>query len=601
MVKSKFILAVSFCFAALISVSQNVEFSARVSDQTVAMNEQFKVVFEINASGTNFRPPVLTDNFRVLSGPMTSSQMRYVNGKISSSLSYTYILKPMDKGEFIIEPATIEVDGESYSSNPIKIKVTKGINTSSNPSSKPNHSATSPKKNQGSAYDIFISETVNKRSVYQGDQIVVTYKLYTRETADSYEFDQIPDFRGFYTKEIDINPPAESSRAEVNGKIYSVYPIKRTLLFPQVNGKVTIDPLKMSFRIRVKDGEPVQTFFGPRYRTVEKTIQLASNPITIDVKPLPAGAPESFNGAVGSFQFSGNIDKTNTKVNEAINLNIKLSGRGNINLTDLNLPDFPVDFEVYDPDVKSNVSTAGNAMSGNKSWSILMIPRTNGSFEIPAIRFSYFNPSKKQYIEETVGPFQIEVTGEGGSKSASQPSPAAQREIQRLGNDIRYINTGDPALKEPNKYFFHTSWFYFMLVLPFILLSGALFAFRKLEERSKDVLGSKKRSANKMATRHLTQAKKALAGNNRNQFFDAVYKALFGYLGDKLGFSVGELNKETINKELRAKNVDESTIQRLNETLEYCEMGRFAPVNIELNQVYKQSEEVILKLEDQIK
>ena len=601
MVNSKFILVLSLCFTALLSVAQEVKFSARVSDQTVAMNEQFKVVFEINASGTNFRPPVLTDNFRVLNGPMTSSQMRYVNGKISSSLSYTYVLKPIDKGDFIIEPATIEVEGEAYSSNPIKIQVTKGTNSSGTQSSKPNQSASTPKSSQESQHDIFISETVNKRTVYQGDQIVVTYKLYTRETADSYEFDQIPDFRGFYTKEIDINPPAESSRAEVNGKIYSVYPIKRTLLFPQVNGEGKIDPLKMSFRIRVKDGEPVQTFFGPRYRTVEKTVQLASNPITVDVKALPAGAPESFNGAVGNFQFSGNIDQTNTKVNEAINLNIKLSGRGNISLTDLNLPDFPIDFEVYDPDVKSNVSTAGNAMSGTKSWSILMIPRTNGSFEIPAIRFSYFDPSKKQYVEETVGPFQIEVTGEGGNGSISQSTSSAQREIQRLGNDIRYINTGDPELKEPKQYFFHTSWFYFMLVLPFILLAGALFAFRKLEERSKDVLGSKKRSANKMATKQLAQAKKAMAGNDRNQFFDAVYKALFGYLGDKLSFSVGELNKETINKELLAKNVDESTIQRLNETLEYCEMGRFAPVNIELNQVYKQSEEVILKLEDQIK
>jgi hypothetical protein len=525
--------------------------------------------------------------------------MHLINGQVSSSLSYTYVLQPIRKGEFIIEPASIEVDGKSYSSNPVKISVRESTAPkSTNPSS--NQNSTQNKNNQ-SSYEIFINESVSRRTIYQGDQLVVEYDVYTRETAESYDFEQVPDFRGFYTNEVEIDPVSGGSRAEVNGKIYSVYPIKKTILFPQVNGDVEIDPLSMSFRIRVRAGKPVQTFFGPRYRTVEKNIKLSSNPIKINVKPLPDGAPESFNGAVGRFQFSGNIDKKETKINEAINLNLKLSGKGNIKLIDVNLPDFPVDFEVYDPDIKTNTTVAGGYVSGTKTWSMLMIPRTNGTFEIPAIRFSYFDPQQEKYFEETVGPFAISVTGEGGTTAASGGVSASQREIQQIGNDIRYIKTGNADLKEPNEYFFNTSWFYLLLVLPFIFLAGALFAFKKFEERSKDVVGSRKRSANKIANKQLAQAKKALNENNKNEFFDAVYKALFGYLGNKLAINSGELNRQRIQETLRKNKVDESTIESLNDTLSQCEMARFAPVDVKLDKVYQQSENIILTLEDQIK
>lgn len=601
MVTKQLYILLLFCLIGKLSVAQDVEFVTKISDETVSINEQFKVVFEINASGSNFRPPVLTDNFRVLGGPLSSSQMRYVNGKISSSLSYTYILKPISEGDFIIEPASIEVDGKSYSSNPVQLKVTAAKVPNQNnpsPSQTPSSRSNSPKSNQ---YEIFLTESVNKKTVYQGDQLVIDYDLYTREQVESYEIDVLPDFRGFYTSELDVDPVANATRAEVNGKVYSVYPLRKTILFPQVSGDLTIEPLKMSFSIRVQEGEPVQTFFGPRYRTTSKEIKLDSREIEIEVKPLPNGAPESFNGAVGKLQFSGSIDKTETLINEAVNLNLKLTGRGNIRLIDVNLPDFPVDFETYDADVKTSVSTAGNIVSGTKTWSILMIPRANGTFEIPPIRFSYFDPQTEQYVEETVGPFALEVFGDGTTNSGATASTQAQSEIKKVGSDIRYISNEANQLKEPNSNFFNTSWFYFLLVLPLFLLVGALFTFKTIEKRSKDFVRNRKRTANKKANKQLQQAQEALNNNDKIQFFDAVYKALYGYLGNKLNIPVGELNKEKIQLELAAKNVDASTIQLLNHTLSQCEMGKFAPIELALNELYKQSEEVILKLEDQIK
>lgn len=587
-----------FLFCSTTLLAQNDEFKASVSSSTVEIGENFRLVFDINGSASNFRPPVLSDNFKVLSGPNPYSEVRIVNGKISNKLSYNYVLQGFKTGTFVIEPGSVEIDGKPYQSNPIKIEIVQKKPASNN--TQQNQTATT--NNKGSDY--FLAEAISKGSVYQGEQLLIAYTLNTAVDIENFDYNTMPDFRGFYTKDLEVDPLRERGRKNTNNRNYSTFPIKRTILIPQKSGDLEIDPMSIDMVVRVQDGQPINTIFGPRYRYKSEKITINSDPATIVVKPLPAGAPESFNGAVGRFAFSGGIDKKEVTVNEAININFQLKGTGNIQLVDVELPEMPSDFEVYDPEVNNAISYAGNVISGTRKWNVLMIPRTSGTFEIPAIKFSYFDPNKEEYFTETIGPFPLEVlkaNGEAADNSGSTRYNPSQKEIQQVGSDIRYIHTGSVDLEEPDEYFFGSVLFYALLLLPFLLLGGGLIAVRRFDERAKDVVGSRKRKANKIAVRLLAEANTAREKGDKNAFFDATYKALYGYIGNKLSISVSELNKDRIQSVLTEHNVSPEVIQKLIETLNNCEMGRFAPVDVSLNQLYAQSEEIILKLEEQLK
>ncbi|PCI94193.1 MAG: hypothetical protein COB15_14770 [Flavobacteriales bacterium] len=577
------------------SYAQEVTFTAATSHSVVKTGDRFQIQFTANTKIANFRAPKLS-NFRVLTGPHQSTQMSWVNGKTTSTISYTYTLMAVKEGEFTIGSAVASANGKAIKTQPFKIKVGKGVKVHQGGSQ-----AGSQTKSGGSASDeLFIKSTVSRRKVYQGEQIIATYKLYTRVGLAGSELVKNADLNGFWSQEIDFGESVWTKEI-IGGYRYSVAKIREIVLFPQRSGNLEIDPLEMKFIVqkRVKSGgqSVFDQFFG-RVENVEYSLR--SKPIKITVLPHPGNAPNNFTNAVGRLDMKVDISSKEVKANEAVNIKIKVSGKGNLPLIDIPEINFPSDFETYDPKINDNVKTTTSGVSGSKEFDYLVIPRHAGNFKLDPIVFSYFNPSTKKYETISSGPIEINVLKSDGSASDNVVYSSSKEDIQVLGEDIRYIHTNNIVFTNSDTSFYG-AWKFYLLMLLAPLLFILTYIFRnKIRVANSDVAGMKKKKASKIAGKLLSSAKQSLADNNTSAFYDDISKALFGYIGNKLNIPVAELNQSNIKDKLTQLNVGEQTSKDLMETIELCDMARFAPVSISEQEVYNKAETIINQIEQEV-
>ncbi|MDR9487435.1 BatD family protein [Salibacter sp.] len=599
------IMLLIFSFAGF---AQDAKFEAKVNKHEVKVGESFRLSYTLNSSGNNFRAPTLTDNFKVYSGPNQKSSMSFVNGKMSASLSFSYILFPIKTGEFIIEPARINVDGETVSSNAIKIKVVEKKSNTKQPSSSKqkqnNRSSGGNGQSQklSSSDKLFLRLELSDNNVYNGESLVASYKLYNQLNIGGITGQKLPDFTGFYTDEVDIGQNFNASRQIIDGKVFEVYTLKKYVLFPQRSGKLTLKPFEIEAKVRTRSDEPVQTFFGRRYKMVEKNVPLKSNSATVNVKALP-NPPPSFNGAVGDFTFTPKLDNNIVNANEAINLTLEVSGMGNINLIELIDPEFPADFEVYDPKINLSSKNTGANLRGSKTWEYLIIPRHEGEFEITVPSFTFFNPATGKYESTEEKLYQIKVNrGVGGNAQVGQ-SATTKRNVEQLAKDIRYIKTSDTELRtKENMLGLNIGIILGLFALPVILSAVIIAIFRRQENLKKDVVGYKKRKASRMAQRHLKRATQLIEESDKNAFYEELYRALHDYLSNKLNIATSELDFERINKTLGEQGIEESSRGKLKSVLESCQMARFAPSQTEEPQkLLSDATDVIEELEKELK
>ncbi len=590
-------------FVTQIGVAQTPVLQALVSKEVVEVDGRFTISFRFNASGDKFTPPSnLSENFRVLSGPNKSSEMSYINGSMSSSVSYSYILSPIQKGSFTIEAASMESDDKIYTSNKVKIKVVDAQNNSGNGQQYQNQQEHQEQQKKIAKENLFLKLVLNKKSVYQGEQVIATYKLYNRTRLNGIEGQRMPEFDGFYTSDIEINGNNNHTREVLNGVEYDVFVLKKTILIPLKTGELTLIPLEIDANIQIQDSKPVNTWFGPQYRYKNASVSLKSNSEKLNVKALPKGAPNSFSGAVGSFKFSTTCEPKELKVNEALTYSIKISGTGNLPLIDNPIPNWPQEFEVYDPKLKSNFNTKTNSISGSKTWEYLSIPRNGGDYSIEPLEFTYFDLATKKYVTIAGDVYPVKVSGVAENQTSSGTFGVNRQEVERLSTDIRFIRTRNPNLQIIDNHFFGTVWYYFWMIIPVFLSGLAYFIIQKQNELNSDTIGMKKRKATKLAKNLLRQAENKLKENDNLGFHDAIFKGLNGYISDKLSISKADLNKPFIAKKLTTSNVSSETVTSFLETLDHCEMARFAPSsNISNQELLTQAQTIIIKLEDEIK
>ncbi|HLU86055.1 MAG TPA: BatD family protein [Vicingaceae bacterium] len=583
-----FLLLLAFISLGKWSFAQNVSFTATSSHSQVATGDRFKIEFKINSGIDNFKAPDLNKNFRVLSGPNQSTSMSWVNGKTSTTLSYSFILMAVKEGTFTISPAIVTIDGEEYESNSIEITVTKGAAVQQN--NTPNNSTTT--KTSG---DLFIKASVNKTTVYQGEHLVATYQLYTKIGIAANEMVKNADLNGFWSQEVNLGQ-AQWREEVINNQRWNVATIRKIVLFPQRSGDLEIDPLEMRFitQKRVSGGQSIfDQFFG---KVVEEEVIAKSKPIKIKVLPHPEPKPESFDNAVGQLTMKAEATASEVKANEAINIKILISGNGNLPLINNPTVNFPQEFEIYDPKITDNSKTAANGVSGSKEFDYLIIPRFPGKYNLAPITFTYFNPASKKYETISSDPFQLTILkGDGDSKNLTYTS--GKEDIQLLNEDIRYIHTIPPLFIENTTGWYGTWKFYTAIIFSLLLIIAAYILKRQLKIANSDLAKVKSRKAGKLATKLLSSAKKHLAANNKNEFYEAVSKALFGYVGDKLNIAVADLNQENIKNALVSKQLDENIVAALMETLDLCDMARFAPVPVSEQEVYNKAENIINQIE----
>ncbi|HRH67711.1 MAG TPA: BatD family protein [Bacteroidia bacterium] len=590
------------------------KFSATVSSNAVGVGEQFQVTFSLSGNGSGFRPPSFSD-FNVLAGPSQSSQVQIVNGSFSQTLSITYVLQAIKEGTFKIGSAEITAGNNKMLSNTVTITVSKGSGKASggNAQGKQNNSsdgALSGGKN------VFLKANVDKSSPYLGEGIVVTYKLYTKVNLVNYSIDKIPAMSGFWSQDITLPQQLEFHNENVDGVAYKVADVKKLVVFPQRTGNLQLDPMEgeVIARVQVKrqthSNDPFDQFFNDPFfnnpffnnSLQDVKVQLKSDPIRISVKELPGGAPASFNGAVGKLNYEVSLDKSETKAHEPVTLKVKVSGKGNIKLIEAPTIEFPPDFESYDPKESSTISATTAGVSGSKTFEFLIIPRNPGDFKIPVASFSYFDLDKKQYQEVGGADLMLKVTKGDENASSGVISGTEKSDLKMLGKDIRFIQTHEPTFIRDPSPFFGTTLFYSAAVAPAFLIALVLFIRRRNQTMLSNQSLLKSQRANRVALKRLSLAKKLLAGDQKEQFLDEMFKALWGFVSDRMQIPVSGLSKESAAQALAERKVPEELILQFNETIDSCEFARFAGSTGESNEViYQKGINIISKLEQAIR
>lgn len=597
-----FILTLLLIKSGAVINAQDVRFTASAPG-VVEQGEQFRLVFNINIKADQFIPPGLKD-FNVLMGPSTSynQSTSVINGKLSQNISYTYtyVLQAISEGKFTIPSAQVHVDGKSYESQPLRIEVVSG---SSGESSKPGGTTSSP---QGIGNEeLFVRLIVDKREIYQGDRITATIKIYSRVNLSGFEDVRYPDFAGFLREDIETPPLQSLERESVKGQIYGTGVLSRFVLFPQKSGELVIDPVEITALVQQRvSSQSSRSFFDDffdSYQTLRKDI--SSPVIKIKVKPLPAGSPPAFSGAVGSFRMQANLDKDTVSTNEAVTLRIKVSGQGNLKLIQAPGIDFPLDFESYDPKVTSNITSSMSGTSGSKTFEYLMIPRFAGKFRIPPVRLSYFDPAEGRYKSLNSGEFQIFVEKGEDEEGLTMVSSPSKEDIRFIGKDIRYIQTGTVKLYPIGNTLWGKLWF-FSLYLVFFLFFGLVYFLRKRKRvEQANVMLAKNRKASKLARKRLKSASNYLKESDESALYEAILKALWGYLSDKLSIPASSLSRENIAANLEKHDIDKELIRSFSDLLDECEYAQYAPQvsSSELKAVYEKAVKIIVELEQKLK
>ncbi len=601
----KHLLSIFFLLTTAMLYGQDVVFSGQ-APKSVRTNERFYLTYEVNKEGKDFKGADMSE-FSVLNGPSksTSSSISIINGRMQQSVSirYSYVLESKKAGKFTIAPASITVDGKHYTSNPVTIEVVAGNASASGNDRQENAPGISDK-------DLFVRISVDKKSVYKGEALVATVKLYTRVQLQQLSDVKIPQFDGFWRENIERKDNVVNWEKEnVDGQLYNVGVLSEFVLIPQKSGSVTIDPIDLEVVAiqEVRQKQRGRNFFNDpffddffehtSYQRVNKTLK--SPPVKISVKNIPAETD-----IVGSLKLQSEISKTEVNANESVSLKLKLTGKGNLKTGNPFRISFPVDFEVFDPEVTQNIKVTGNGVSGSKTVEYILIPRHAGNYTIPSIELNCFNPTTGKL--EKLRSESYEITVQKGAQSATAGGidySGNRSDIKVIGNDIRYIKTNDYSLSTKQKIWFGSTSFY-ISYLTGIIGFAALFIFtRKKRKQSLDRIGSKKRKAGTQARKRLKVAEKALHENQRTIYYQELLKALWTYLEDKLNLKTADLSKDKIRKALSEQKVSDDTIAQLIQLMEKCEMAQYAPIGRDtpLSEEHEAGIKIISTLEEEIK
>ncbi len=591
--------------------AQDVVFTASAKNN-VREGEQFRLVYTVNGQGSGFSAPKF-DGFRVLSGPNSSTNQSYsiVNGRVTQSyeVSYTYYLQATKPGEYKIPSAGIIVNGKKIQSNTLTINVIKS-------SQKATGGSASQSGNQQGINndDVFIKAIIDKKNPFQGEQVIITYKIYTRLPISQISVEKLSSFPGFWYKDLlENNDRMQQHNEVINGEQYVVADMRKIALFPQRSGKIEIEPMQLNCLAQVKTQATQQRdpffdsffndpFFSRNMRNVQ--LKLSSNSVKINVKPLPLNnKPADFNGAVGSYKLKTEVDRTSLKANEAINLQVTISGSGNIELIDELAFDFPPDFEVYDPKISNRINKRSSGISGTRTFEYLIIPRNAGDFRIKPSRFIYFDPKKRDYVRLTTPEFNFHVEKSDKSATTITYSGISQKDIQFIGSDIRHIKSYPFALTGINVFFFRSTLFYLLLLIPLTVFISTLVIWRYMARRKSNVRLMKNKKATRVARKSLKKANKYLKNNQSGEFYIEISRALWGYLSDKFNIPLSALSMESVSSHLKKTNVPEGTIMAFQEVLNNCEYARFAPgdSSLKMNEIYLQALSIISKIENELK
>ena len=569
-----------------------VQFEAKVSKNTLGINERLRIEFTMNADGDNFVPPAFeSSGFRVVGGPSQSVSQSWVNGKSSFNKSYIYILLPTQKGNLTIKQASIEINGQIYKTSPVKINVTNAVQLPKDPNEAPAITADE---------NIYLVADISKANPYLNEPITVVYKLYFSYNIGISNWRELnkPKYNDFWSQNIDIKQ-LKAEDGMFKGERYRYVVLRKTVLYPQKSGKLEIEPLSLDIDCQVPTNR--RNFWGQPLM-VEDSKRVSAGSKIINVKPLPeAGKPEDFSGAVGQFDFKVNPSKTTLKNGESLELTVSVVGKGNLKLFSLPKPVLPSALEMYDPVHDENVSTPLTGMTGRISDKYTIIPQFKGNYQIKPMKFTYFDLNAGRYKTIASQPITINVLDGPSVASGEKPNPS---EVVKNKVEVAKsfaFNKQKTTLKSMEKEdFLGSGLFYSLVFLPFLAIPLLVVGKRRKEASDKDVIGNKIKKSNALAKKYLGEAKKHLG--NKEPFYIALEKALHNFLKAKLNIETSDMSKEKITEILTERSAQSETISEFIALTENCEFARYAPSSETAIQLdYDKAVSIISALEKQIK
>jgi hypothetical protein len=569
-----FLLTVIYLLTALSLAAQEITITADAPSGAAA-GERFRVVYTVNSTDGRFIPPAFDQSFTV-SGPQssTSRNVQWINGEMTSTSITTliYYIVASTPGRYTVPPAQYEAKKLTVSSSPVEIEITAA-------GAAPARSTQQGKQAPASGSELSLRLSLSTREVYVGQPITATLKLYTRINLSGINELKYPDLKGFLREDIET-PPLKSLESEViDGVQYGTGVLQRFVLYPQISGELLIDTVQITALVqqRTSGNDPFfnDPFFDNFFSNVTTVaMKVSTKPVIIRVKPLPAPQPADFHGAVGSFELTSSLSKTDIDVNDAITYTLTLRGTGNLNLAGEPVINFPQGIEKYDP--KVTVKSSGTA-SGTKTFEFLLIPRNTGTFELPPVSYTVFDAAQEKYTTLRTPGYTVKVTGSAGGGEAAAPVNMPGEDVKYLGQDIRYIRNGKGRLSLlPSPLVSRTYyWLWFALAL---FLTAVVLLFRREQiKRNADITGLRNRKASKVARKRLSKARSLLDTGKPEMVNAELAKALWGYLGDKLAIPLSDLTKDKCYSALMLRNVEEELIAELDFILSATEYSRYSP------------------------
>ena len=562
-----------------------INFEVSVSKKQLGLNERLRVDFSIDKPGDNFRPPSFS-SFRVISGPMQSVSNVFVNGKRTYSMTYTYFITPLKKGVFDIEQASIEYEGNVYKSTPVTINVTEAVAIPRDPND--------PKYIVDEK--LHLVAEVSKRSPYVNEPITIVYKLYFAQNVNPTDVDVVdmPKYNDFWSYNVDI-PNRNIDTSIYKGERYNFVEWRKVVLYPQRAGKLEIKPLSLDVTVNVPTGK--RDFFQRVIYTQVPKLVSAGN-LTINVKHLPTeGQPVDFSGAVGNFSIDVSTSKKQLKANESLQAKVKIFGRGNLRLFGMPNLQTPSAIEQYEPETSENIRSNLSGMSGSITQSYTLIPQMQGKYPIPSIEFSFFNPKKKTY--ETIKSSEQLVDVTEGPLANRAVNPTTPSVAVSIDSPFKFIALDTSFVPINTTTFFRSTLFYLLWGSPLGLVLLYVVYARRKQKQLGDTEGVRMRTANRMARKYLSEAKRNL--NNSEEFYVALERALHNYLKAKLKMETSDFSKEKIKNILSQIGVEESLVNDFVSVLENCEFARYTPSSVKaMEQDFANTAKMITQIDKQL-
>jgi hypothetical protein len=645
------LLIISFMLPGMgILWAQGVQFTTAVSSTQIGVGEPFRVQFTINNASniSGFQAPAF-HGFEILSRSQSQSTS-IINGKVSQSVTFEFILQANAQGRYTIAGAKARIDGDRMQSNPISVSVEKGYANSNNNQSRNNPAPQAPNpfgfappalqrqlqsqpgilRNGESPMEkikknVFVKVNVDKTNVYAGQQITATYKLFTRLPTSS-QVTKVPSFTGFSSHDIKLSYPIQPSVEDINGVPFKVFIIRKTMLFPLQSGTLELDPAEVDNTVRLytverqkaSSSDPFddimndpffksaigndpffqQAFGGSDVTYHDYDYNTSSPPVMIHVKPLPeTGKPADFTGAVGNYTINASLDKTKLNASDAATLKVTISGTGNISLLSAPQVDLSSDFDNYTPTITDKINANSNPYGGSRTFTYVLMPKVAGNFTIPPVKFAYFDPAKEEYKTIETSAFTLDVTP-GGNKNGNSINYTSE------GNNVlQPIRNGRLVWSKAGLLGFGTWWYWLLLIIPLVILVLLYLLKRRNDSLQSNTVLLKNKRANRIALKRLSQANQFLQQNKPKEFYNEVSQAVWGYLCDKFDIPYAELSKQKAQEKLFEKQVNGHTPEKLFELLDNCEVALYAGSegHEQMKTTYRDAVTVITHLEEQFK